>query len=341
MLNDQTTNTHLSLAPFRGITHKAYRNAFARHFCGIDVFYAPFISGTGTGRIHPSKCSDIMPLSDGSPPVIPQIISNNATEIISFGRAIYRAGYRELNWNLGCPFDRIANKRRGCGMLPFPEEIEKILSDVFTADIFRDRAMRFSVKTRLGYRCPSEIGKVLEVLNQFAVCRIVIHPRTGEQIYSGKADPEKYAGCVGLSRHPLVYNGDIVHLTGYRTLQTMLPGQKEWMLGRGALINPFLPARIRGREIAAEEKTGKLRSFHEELWTHVRTTIPREQQRLGAMKAIWHYLSGVMHNSKDVCSLIKRARTEKEYLVAVKTALEQRLANDQQIEKHFRCLTEK
>ncbi len=282
-----------------------------------------------------------MPLCEGSPSVIPQIISNNATEIISFAHAIYQAGYRELNWNLGCPFVRIAKKRRGCGLLPFPEEIKKTLSGVFNADIFHDQAMRFSVKTRLGYRHPEEIVKVLEVLNQYPVHRIVIHPRTGDQIYSGKADPAKYAGCLRLSRHPLIYNGDIVHLAGYQALQTMLPGQKEWMLGRGALINPFLPAEIRGRNIPAKEKIEKLRSFHKDLWIQAGTTIKNEQKRIGHMKAIWHYLSGVMHNGHEVFSIIKKARTEKEYLGTVKTALAQRLANDQHIENHFRSLTEK
>ncbi len=324
----------LLLAPFRGITHKAYRNAFAKHIGGIDVFYAPFISGPGTGRIHSSKLSDILPVKDNTLPTVPQVISNNAREIVELGNMLFDQGYKHLNLNMGCPFSRIANKKRGCGMLPYPEEVDHMLSEVSGS-----LKTALSVKTRLGFLHPEEIMKILEVLNQYPIQHIILHPRTGKQLYSGKANPQWYAECLRKSRHPLIYNGDIYNLSQYKRLQKMFPKQAEWMLGRGALINPFLATEILGKPISNDEKRVRLLSFHNEVWKHTKANVLHEQKRIGSMKAIWQYMAGIMAKSEETFFYIKRSNTDKEYQRAVKRAIEQDFANEKQIESYFYKLT--
>ncbi len=324
--------TQLLFAPFRGITHKAYRNAFARHIGSIDVFYAPFISGQD--RIHPSKLQDILPAEENAAHTVPQVLSNNAGEIIELGNVLASHGYKHLNWNLGCPFARIANKKKGCGMLPYPLKMEHILSQVSGA-----MNIALSVKTRLGHHHPEEIIKILEVLNQFPIQHVVVHPRTGKQVYTGKADPLWYAECLKISKHPLIYNGDIFNLAQYNKLKTLFPGQSEWMLGRGALINPFLASEIRGKTLSTDEKRVKLLAFHNEMWVHARAKTMNQQKRIGSMKAIWHYMSGILQNSSEAFLHIKRSVTDKAYLTAVNKALQQDFATEEQIESHFLKLT--
>lgn len=327
-------NILLSFAPFRGITHRAYRNAFARHIGGVDTFYAPFISGSGTAQVHPSKLEDVLPMSQQAAPTIPQVISNSAGEMVLLGNILADQGYTELNWNLGCPFARIANKKRGCGLIPYPEIVDNIL-----AEAMPKLQPVLSVKTRLGYHQPGEIRNLLEVLNKYPIKKIIIHARTGKQVYSGKADPAAFADCLQLSAHPLVYNGDIIHVSQFFSLQSALPGQHEWMVGRGLLINPFLAMEIKGIVLAPAEKRERLMAFHEELWQAACERIGHESRRIGWMKAIWHYMSGMFSGRDEVFFQIKRSETDKAYLKAAENAVRQNFAGETELEAHFLKLT--
>lgn len=318
------------IAPFRGITYKPWRNAFARHFGGSDEMFAPFISGSGIEKIHHSKLRDLLPLTDNVSRTVPQIISTNPDEIAALGNILADNGYIELNWNLGCPFARIANKKRGCGILPYPEQLDKLLSG-----IFNNLQIKLSVKTRLGYHHPDEIMKVLPVFNKYPVKRIILHTRTGKQGYKGKADPKAFFRCIQASKHPLVYNGDIYNHSQYQQLKAMFPQQNSWMIGRGALINPFLPSELKGMVFADREKRNLLESFHFELWHEAFKNRQHENMAIGSLKAVWHYMAGVFTIGNEVFTRIKRAKTRSTYLEAVDFALQQAFANEQQLEDYF------
>ncbi len=324
----------LSLAPFRGITHKVFRNAFATHIGGIDLYYAPFISGTGRTRINESKLSDIIPANENKAPCVPQYIGNDPFEMVLLASVLYDIGYKEMNWNLGCPFGRIANKKRGCGLLPWPGEIDNILER-----FFHTSKLELSVKTRLGFRSSDEFTDVIEVLNKYPLKNIIIHPRTGVQVYGGKADPEQYLQYKKRCVHPVIYNGDIFNIAQYKKLTEILPGQNEWMLGRGALINPFLALEIKGMAPKPSAKREQLRRFHDQLWSYCLESMPEQRKRTGWMKAIWHYMSGVFADSTSIFNEIKRSGSDKSYLEAAGRAFEKEFASDKLIAAHFQRLT--
>ncbi len=329
----------LSFAPFRGITNKTYRRAFQTHIGGFDRYYAPFVTGSGQQHVHPSKLEDLDTAKGNRTYTIPQILSNDAAEIAAFARAVSGMGYEMINWNLGCPFRRITHKKRGSGLLPYPDAIRRILEQLFRHEIFASRKMSLSVKTRTGYFDAGEIYAVIDILNLFPLKEIILHPRTGLQLYSGEADPGRYADVKSRCRHKLIYNGDIINTTSFRFLQGTIEGQSHWMIGRGALINPFLANEIRGVAIPADEKRERLHAFHRSLWEHAKNAIPGEQRQTGWMKAIWHYMSGLFSDSVKVFAAIKRTHTEADFLVAANDAIGQPFASDRELEEHFRKLT--
>ena len=61
-------------------------------------------------------------------------------------------GYREVNFNLGCPSGTVTAKHKGAGLLTYPEELERCLGEIFSA--LPD--MQVSVKTRIGKNDPEE-----------------------------------------------------------------------------------------------------------------------------------------------------------------------------------------
>ncbi len=324
----------LLMAPFRGITHKSWRNAFARHIGGFDRMFAPFVTGVGTETVSFNKLTDLVPKNAMVSPTVPQIIGTNPKEIITFAKAVADHDYTEINWNLGCPFARIANKKRGCGILPYPDMLNDIMDRVF-----QEMPIRLSIKTRLGYHDSEEIFKVLPVFDRYPLHELILHPRTGKQGYRGVADPQAYVKCLKHSRHALIYNGDIYNTTRFKQLKSLLPDQDTWMIGRGALMNPFLAIEIKGITFSDREKRSRLDAFHFELWHQACENQKHESRILGTMKAIWHYMAGVFANGQEAFTKIKRAKSKTAYFDAVEAAFQQNFANDDALESYFMQLT--
>ncbi len=328
----------LSLAPFRGITNKHYRRALHTHIGGYDWYYAPFITGCGYQQIHPGKLDDLLPADDMQAITIPQIISNDAREIIALANALHEVGYRHLNWNLGCPFRRITHKKRGSGLLPYPDDIARILKEIFQAEIFATGEVKLSIKTRIGYYDPQEIRDCMPVFNAFPIDHLILHPRTGRQLYSGQAVATHFAHILEHSNHLAVYNGDIHNKASFEKILDSYPRQQSWMLGRGALINPFLAHELKGVHLPEDKKRKRLAAFHQSLWRHARENIPGESRQTGWMKALWHYMSGVFTESQHVFSEIKRTQTKAQYTAAAEQALLQPFAKEAEISDHFHRL---
>jgi len=327
-----TTDSRLVLAPFKGLTNKVYRNAFANHFGGFEEYYAPFVSGVGTGRINPSKLKDVLPRAENVAPVVPQFISTDAREIILLAETLHEHGYGHINWNLGCPFARIAEKYRGCGILPYPEMLDRLLGEIFANGI----PLKLSIKTRLGYKQPEEIRQVLPVLNNYPIHHIIMHARTGKQVYRGEVNAAAFAECLSMSKHPLIYNGDVYTLSRYHAFRAMFPETVTWMLGRGALMNPFLAMEIKGITFAEDQKRKTIAAFHQELYTNAELPIPQEKKHLGWMKAVWYYMAGLFAGGEEVFSRIKKAPNQDAYRNAVSYALQRPFAADAELESYFR-----
>jgi tRNA-dihydrouridine synthase len=324
-------DTTLLLAPFKGLTEKLYRNAVAKHFGGYNQMFAPFVSGTGPERVNPSKLSDVLPKVEMAAPTVPQLLSSDSLEVIQIGKALQQNGYAHVNWNMGCPFSKIASKKRGCGILPFPDELDRMLEQVF-----KDFPIMLSIKTRLGYYHPEEIIKAIEVFNRYPIHLLIIHARIGTQLYAGEVNLEGFGQCLELSKVPVAYNGDIFHKTRLDFLQDSFPAINTWMLGRGALINPFLASEIKGVVFGEDEKRERIRNFLIEIEQEGSKSKTNTLRFLGYLKAVWFYLAGQFENPAVCLLKIKKSLTVSDYRNAVEYALNQPFASEKDVEKYFR-----
>lgn len=323
--------TQISLAPFQGITTKIYRNAFARHFPGLDRVFAPFVSGVHPEKVNLSVFQDVLPLQKNDVETIPQFVSIDHKEILAIAHTLADAGYEHINWNMGCPFSRLANKRRGCGILPFPTTIRTLLDEIMP-----HIPVKLSIKTRLGYRSPDELEKVLQVLNDYPIHELIIHPRIGLQRYKGDTQPDGFAHNLELSRMPVTYNGDIYHLTRYRELQTRFPTVKSWMVGRGALINPFLPAQIKGIPLSEAQMRERIAGFEKEVFTGIRNRVQDEKKLMGQMKAIWYYMNGVFSGGMQYFQGMKVCEDSQSYRKFADEIVKLAFASDDEIEAYWK-----
>ena len=305
----------LSLGPFQGITDAPFRNVFKRHFGGIDKFYTPFFTGIHKeehaknlqGEEIDPRCNDVETLT-------PQILSTDAEEILRFAKQCQQLGYKEINLNMGCPFPRVANKKRGCGLLPYPDKVETMLDRVF-----EEIDIKFSIKCRLGYFSPEEINASIPIFNKFPLSELIIHPRVGKQLYKGEADVERFKAIIPIINAPLVYNGDIVSVESFDRISDLVQPVNQFMLGRGLLANPFLAEDICRDAANASERRERLHAYVLDLYEDRLRHAGGSPKVLGRMKELWSYLMYSFDEPQDIWRKIKKINALKDYEEAVET----------------------
>ncbi len=295
------------LAPLQGVTDLTFRNVFSDHFYGVNEAVAPFISTMAQMRLKPSRIKDVDPENNKKLFVIPQILGNDAKDFIFLADHLYEMGHKKINWNLGCPHSKIAKKKRGSGLLMYPDKIDAFL-DIVLSKI----SNTLSIKLRLGRKSKDEIFKLLPVFDKYPLDEIILHPRTGIQMYDGTSDPDAFEKARSLSRHKFTYNGDIINLKTFHTIQKKIPGIQRFMLGRGLLSNPFLAEDIKGILID-KNINDRLRKFHDDLFSNYQTIFSGPAHLTGRMKGFWRYLGPSFKNSKKNIKKILKADSIAKY----------------------------
>ncbi len=299
----------LIMAPLQGFTDVTFRNVYARHFQGLDEAIAPFISTMGNQRLKPARIRDVDPGLNQILFTLPQILGNVAEDFIFLAQHLHAMGHDRINWNLGCPHSKIAKKKRGSGLLLYPGEIHRLLSRIIPAI-----PASLSVKIRLGRRSKDEIHNLIEMFNHHDLEEIILHPRTGVQMYQGRSDHDAFERAMEKSVHGFTYNGDITDKKSFLRVANRFPRVKRFMIGRGILANPFLPEEIRGLCPAGHDRPARVKAFHDDLFQGYEKIFSGPGHLTGRMKGFWTYLGPSFSNSKKPLKKILKSTSVKAYI---------------------------
>jgi tRNA-dihydrouridine synthase len=304
---------HLYLAPFQGVTGMVFRQVYSSHFPFIDKYFTPFFTNLSRAKSLHHKARELTHIHYGGVPLVPQVLANEAEEIINFEKHCYDLGFEEINWNLGCPFPRVAAKKRGSGLLPYPDRVDEILQKVKPK-----LKTRFSVKCRLGYSEPTEVLGLLDIFTHFNISELIVHARLGKQIYKGPVNLDAFGCMLKQARLPVVYNGDIFNIDDFNRLKERFSTIDTWMIGRGLLADPFLPGDIKQVGFGTmEERKQQVRRFVEDLYYGYRKHHSDSLHSISIMKEFWEYLSFSFDRPNRVFSLVKKTKTFDDYEDAV------------------------
>ncbi|KAA1245803.1 tRNA-dihydrouridine synthase [Aquimarina sp. RZ0] len=304
-------------SPLQGFTDFRFRNAFHQYFGGIDTFYSPYIRFNGKVKIKPSFEKDILPENNTVPRVIPQIMTNDADEFLFVVKYVQQFGYKELNWNLGCPYPMVTKRGMGSGLICDPEKINQILDRVYT-----ETNIVVSLKMRMGYESSEEILKVFPILEKYPIKNIAIHARIGKQLYKGGVDLESFQKCVDQSNQKLYYNGDITSVAVFREMKQRFPMIDHWMIGRGLIADPFLPSMIKNDTTVYPEDRFKIFSkFHDTIYQQYDAALSGPTPIKMKMLGFWEYFASSFPNPRKTFKKIKKASNARSYQIAVKEIL--------------------
>lgn len=292
-------------APLVGVTGHVYRKAHHMVFPQVDKYFTPFVSPTANGIVKQKELQDVLPENNASIPVVPQILTNDATFFIATAKQLKEFGYKEVNLNLGCPSGPVVSRGRGSGFLAKPNELDAFLEEIFAADL-----MKISIKTRIGKDSPEEIYRLMEIYNKYPLEDLIIHPRIQKDFYKNTPNRPVFYEVAKISKNPICYNGDIYTKEEYEALKEECPSLRCVMFGRGLLHNPALVREILTGEKATKEE---IKSLHDIVFERYVSIYPLEDGILARMKQFWFYVNGLFAEHETIWSKVKDCKTLAEY----------------------------
>lgn len=264
-----------------GITGCMYRRLHAEIFGGADRYFAPFIYASCGGVIGSGNLAELAPENQGSVKLIPQLLTNRAQDFLDTAKTLHGMGYEEVNLNLGCPSKTVVSKGRGAGFLKDPDGLEAFLDRVFSKV-----DMKVSLKTRIGFERPEEFDRLLKIYGRFPISELIIHPRTGRDMYKGRPDMAAFQKAVDQLAIPICYNGDVMTAADGQNFNMHYPQITRLMAGRGLLANPALARELHG---GPPLQASELTLFHDRLLAGYDERMAGSKKVLSLMKEQWQY----------------------------------------------------
>ena len=296
-------------APLEGMTNYLWRRIHADIFGGADRYFTPFASPNATFKFQTKELDELR--HNAGLPVIPQILTNSAEHFLWAAREMADMGYEEINFNLGCPSGTVTAKRKGSGLLSYPEELEAMLTEIFAA---LPGGMKLSAKTRVGRESVEEWGRLLELYHKFPFSELIVHPRVQKEFYRGHAHRELMAETLTNAPWPVCYNGDIFSPADAAAVEGDYPALDALMVGRGLMADPALLRRMGGGAAASREE---LRAYHDALWEAYRVRLGGDLNAIYRMRELWNYLSGSFCDTEKFLKKVRKAKEGREYRSAV------------------------
>jgi tRNA-dihydrouridine synthase B len=232
------------LAPMAGFADVPTRT-ICRRF-GSAMNYTEFVPvedlSNGTQR-----ALSLLDYDEADRPMVFQIFGNDSRKILLAAQKIEELGPDIIDINMGCSTRRVSGRGAGVGMM---------LNPPLVAETFRLLTHHLSVpvtaKIRLGWDSSQNYLEVARILEGNGAAAIAIHPRTKEQGYRGNARWEAIAQVRESVSVPVIGNGDVMQADDVDKMLAQ-SGCQAVMIGRGAVGNPWLFARVEKRQLTFSE----------------------------------------------------------------------------------------
>ncbi|KAH8377585.1 hypothetical protein KR093_006142, partial [Drosophila rubida] len=183
-----------------------------------------------------------------------QVCGNNPNVITQAAQVLHdtaRVDYIDLN--IGCPIDLIYQQGGGSALMRRTNILELT---VRSCAALSDK-LPFTVKMRTGvYADKSVAHELLPLVEEWGASAVTLHGRSREQRYTKSANWDYIEQCASQAKQmPVIGNGDILSYQDYVERREQAPHVSSVMIGRGALIKPWIFQEIKEQKFWSPTST--------------------------------------------------------------------------------------
>ena len=244
---------NIFLAPMAGITDLPFRLICEKYEPGLVV--TEMVSSKAL-LYNDEKTKKLLNVDGEKRPISMQIFGSDE-EAMAYGAKYVSKIADIVDINMGCPAPKVTKNGDGSKLLLDLDKAGRVIDSVV-----KNSSKPVTLKIRLGWDkehiVATEVAKLAETLG---VSAIIVHGRTRDEYYSGKANLDEIRKVKEAVNIPVIGNGDIVD---EETVKAMFEktGVDGVMIGRAAIGNPWIFERVRyyletGKklpEVSIEEK---------------------------------------------------------------------------------------
>lgn len=265
----------LILAPLEGLADEVLRDVLTRAGA-YDWCVTEFVRVTNTvlpRACYIRICPELLRSSrtGAGTPVRVQLLGSDPALLAENAARLALLSPAGIDLNFGCPAPLVNRHRGGAALLDEPELLLRITAAVRKAV---PRRIPVTAKMRLGI---ADTGRALDcarALEAGGAEELVVHARTRLDGYRPPARWEWIARIRNAVRLPVIANGEVWNLANYNQIRAAT-GCGDVMLGRGAVADPWLAARIRGKRQAQTTDTDWIDLFPliTDFWSQVQEKL--------------------------------------------------------------------
>ena len=244
---------NIFLAPMAGITDLPFRLICEKYEPGLVV--TEMVSSKAL-LYNDEKTKKLLNVDGEKRPISMQIFGSDE-EAMAYGAKYVSSLADIVDINMGCPAPKVTKNGDGSKLLLDLDKAGRVIDSVV-----KNSSKPVTLKIRLGWDkehiVATEVAKLAETLG---VSAIIVHGRTRDEYYLGKANLDEIRKVKEAVNIPVIGNGDIVD---EETAKAMFEktGVDGVMIGRAAIGNPWIFERVRyyletGKklpEVSIEEK---------------------------------------------------------------------------------------
>ncbi|KAG5503774.1 hypothetical protein JIQ42_07291 [Leishmania sp. Namibia] len=191
-----------------------------------------------------------------------QLAVSRPEEAAAFAHALEASGfsYSFLDINCGCPVEKIVKSGCGCGLWRRTGRLRDVVGNLA---IHQSRPV--AIKCRIGL--DEEMPTLHQQIHQYSTwgaAAVTVHGRSYKQRYTKLANWDYVDHCAQHTSLPVIGNGDIMSLEDVLEHRERQPHITSHMIGRGALIKPWLFEEIKSgqvKDISSSERLDMLKEF--------------------------------------------------------------------------------
>lgn len=284
-IRDLRIDPPLLLAPMAGLTHSALRQIMSG-FSGVGLLSTEMLGAKKLPTENP-RVSPYLVRTARESPLSYQLLVASAGELAPALEALHELKADAVDLNMGCPAPTVGRIGAGVRLMEQPEEARGIVREA------RKRTrLPLTAKIRIGFELDErKLKDFCVMLEDEGIDLLSVHARLKHESFARKPRWERIAAVKEWLTIPVIANGGIFSVEDAEHC-LRISGADGLMLGRGAVIRPWLFAEISRGLFGAEtaEPSVSLPAVYGN-FIDLLAGLFRPEYRLGRLKQYTHYFA--------------------------------------------------